>query len=180
MQIIDYNKRLFKNIFPDYDTFYQWYASSPLVEGESDIPSKKTFALISNEYNDCHVAYSPEGFKEHFANDLYTFSREFELTTKRISELMELTDKEISTENETISNFANIPENLYTTSDEEVNYISSQQKSINKKGLLQIKREQISNSRAFTVRTFLNRFRHLFITVLSPSHTFVVSEPEED
>lgn len=179
MEIVKHNTRLFKNIFPDYETFRNWYTSTPLSDDENDCPSEKTFTLIAYEYNCSHVFSSPESFKEHFANDIYTYYREFEATTKSILELMELTDRDIAVADEMIVNMANIPETASSTSVEEVDFITSQQKNINKKGVLQVKKEQLSNKRTFTVKTFINRFRHLFIRVISPAYTFVIAEDEE-
>lgn len=178
MQMVDYDTKLFKNIFPDYETFKNWYLSSPLSDDETDVPSEKTFRLISNEYNDCHVSFSVESFKEHFENDLYTYYREFEATSKSIIELMQLTDEQISIAGNVITNIANIPETESTTDEETVDFITQQQKMINKKGNLQVKREQLSNKRTFTTKTFLNRFRHLFVRIISPAYTFVVKEED--
>lgn len=180
MEMIGHSTEIFKNIFPNYSVFKNWYSSIPLSDDEEDVPSEKTFTLIAYEYNDSHIAFSEEGFKEHFANDLYSFYREFEETTKAISDLMKLSDSDISIADKMVVNVANIPETESSTDVEEVDFVSTQQKTINKKGLLQVKREQLSNKRAYTVRTFLNRFRHLFIKILSPAYTFVVGEPEED
>lgn len=180
MEMIDYNTRLFKNIFPDYNTFATWYKGLPLSDDDSDCPLEKTFTLIAFEFNDSHVAFSPDSFKEHFANDIYTYYREFEATTKSILELMKLTDEEIAVENQNILNIANIPETEISTDEEVVDFISTQNKTINKKGKLQIKREQLAIKKAFTVKTFVNRFRHLFIKIISPACTFVVAEPDEE
>ena len=179
MEQLDYSTRLFKNIFPTYEDFHNWYVGTPLSDG-TDCPSERTFTLIAYEYNDCHVAFSPESFKQRFANDIYTFYREFEATTEVIMDLMKLTDEEISTSDEMITNYANIPETESSTSAEEVDFITTQQKNINKKGKLQIKKEQLANKKAFTVKTFINRFRHLFIKIVSPAYNFVISEPDEE
>lgn len=180
MEILDFDTTLFKNIFPTYSEFSSWYKTTPLSDDLTDVPSEKTFALIANEFNDSHSAFSPESFKQHFANDLYTYYREFEATTASILELMKLTDDDISLTDTMITNFANVPETTASTSDTEVGFISNQQKSMNQLGKLQIKKAQLANKRAFTVRTFLNRFRHLFIKVISPAYTYVVSEPDEE
>lgn len=180
MEIIDYNSKLFKNIFPDYDTFASWYKETGLSDDENDCPSKKTFILISNEYNDSHVCSSVESFKQRFANEIYTYYKEFEQTTKSIDELMNLTDQEISIAGQTIVNSADVPETENSTDIESVDYISNQTKNIVKKGNLQIKKEQLSNKRTYTVKTFINRFRHLFIKIISPANTFVVKEPDEE
>lgn len=180
MKMIEFNTRLFKNIFPTYQSFADWYRASPLSEDENDVPSLKTFTLIANEYNDNHCSMSVESFKQRFANDIYTYYREFEETSKSILELMKLTDDEISTADSMITNYANIPEEPNSTNVEEVDYITSQQKSINKKGKLQIKKEQLSTKRAFTTKTFINRFRHLFIKVITPYYTNVYGEPIGD
>lgn len=180
MEMLDHNTRIFKNIFPDYNTFSNWYKSTPLSDDNDDCPSEKTFTLIAYEYNDSHIAFSKDSFKEHFANDIYTYYREFEATTKGILDLMKLTDEEIAVENQNILNIANIPETESSTDEEVVDFISTQNKTINKKGKLQIKREQLANKRAFTVKTFINRFRHLFIKIISPAYTFVVAESEEE
>lgn len=178
MEMFDFNTKLFKNIFPSYKDFVSWYTSTPLSDNSSDVPTERTFTLIAYEYNDSHVNLSVESFKEHFANDIYTYYREFEATTKGINELMEMTDEEIAIAGNMITNIANIPETASDTDEETVDFISQQQKMINKKGKLQIKREQLSNKRAYTTRTFLNRFRHLFIKIISPAYTNVYGEPE--
>lgn len=180
MEMLDYNTKLFKNIFPNYQSFKEWYTATPLSDDENDCPNEKTFTLIAYEYNDSHISLSIESFKERFANDIYTYYREFEATTKGIIDLMELTDKDIAIADEMITNVANIPETENSTNAEEVDFITTQQKNINKKGKLQIKKEQLANKRTFTVRAFINRFRHLFIKVISPAYTFVVAEPEEE
>lgn len=178
MEMVDFNTKLFKNIFPSYQDFVLWYTSTPLSDNSSDVPTERTFTLIAYEYNDSHVNLSVESFKEHFANDIYTYYREFEETTKGINELMAMTDEEIAIAGNMITNIANIPETASDTDEETVDFISQQQKMINKKGKLQIKREQLSNKRAYTTKTFLNRFRHLFIKIISPAYTDVYGEPE--
>ena len=179
MEMLGSKTEIFKNVFPTYEDFREWYLELPLSEND-EVPSKKTFTLIAYEYNDSHIAFSVESFKQHFAIDLYTFYKEFEETTKSILELMKLTDEEIATADSMIINTANIPETESSTNEEEVDFISNQQKHINKKGKLQIKKEQLSSKRIFTVRTFLGRFRHLFVKILSPSYNLVISEPVED
>ena len=179
MEMLGNKTEIFKNVFPTYRDFKEWYIELPLSEN-NEVPSEKTFTLIAYEYNDSHIAFSVESFKQHFAIDLYTFYKEFEETTKSILDLMKLTDEEIATADSMIINMANIPETESSTNKEDVDFISSQQKHINKKGKLQIKKEQLSNKRIFTVKTFLGRFRHLFIRILSNSYNFVVSEPLED
>lgn len=178
METIMHNSLLFKNIFKSYEDFKNWYTSTPLSDNELDVPSKKTFTLIAYEYNDSTVNSSVESFKQRFAKDIYTFYREFEATTKAIDELMNMTDDEIAIDNNLITNLANIPEYEISTNAESVDYVSTQQKTISKKGNLQIKKEQLSNKRVYTVKTFINRFRHLFIKILSPAYTWVVGEDE--
>ena len=176
MEMINHNTRLFKNIFPDYQTFSEWYSETPLSDDSNDVPSKKTFTLIAYEYNDSHVAMSPDSFKEHFANELYTYYKEFEETTKIIKELMSLRENDLRIGDRLITNIADIPETESSTNVEEVDFISNQQKQFTEKSKLQVKREELSSKRAFTVKTFLKRFKHLFIKVLSPAYTYVVEE----
>lgn len=180
MEAMVHRTNIFKNIFPDYESFRNWYISTPLSDNGEDAPSEKTFTLIAYEYNGSHANMSDEDFKQHFAIDLYTFYKEFEETTKSIINLMNLTDEEISQADSMITNIANIPETESSTNVEEVDFISQQQKIINKKGALQVRKEQLSSKRAFTVRSFLNKFRHLFITILSSAYTDVYVEKEED
>lgn len=178
METVMHNSLLFKNIFKNYQEFYNWYGSTPLSEGDKDVPSEKTFTLIAYEYNDSTVNSSVESFKQRFANDIYTYYKEFEATTKAIDELMNMTDEEIAIDNNLITNLANIPEYELNTDIESVNFVSTQQKTISRKGNLQIKKEQLSSKRIYTVKTFINRFRHLFIKILSPAYTYVVGEDE--
>lgn len=180
MEMLGHSTTLFKNIFPDYVSFSTWYRSTPLSAGETDVPSEITFTLIAYEYNGSHTSMSPDGFKEHFAKDLYTYYKEFEATTKAIDDLMALTEDDVALDDTSIVNFADVPEEKRSTDTEKVDYISNQQKSLTKKGKLRIKKELLSNKRTYTVKTFINRFKHLFIKVLSPAYTFVVSEPDEE
>lgn len=170
----------FGNIFPDdnYDIFKTWYKETGLSDDETDVPSKKTFLLISNEFYSSHSCLSEEDFKRRFANDIYTYYKEFEATSKGIIELMSLTDEQIATADSMIMNIANTPETELTTDTEDVDFISQHQKTISKKGNLQIKREQLSNKRAFTVKTFLNRFRHLFVRVISPAFLSMIEDED--
>lgn len=169
---------LFKNVFPDYETFRDWYLSLPLSENSNDVPSEKTFALIAYEYNSSHCAMLAEDFRQRFAVDLYTFYKEFEETTKQISDLMSLKDEDIAISDMSVLNIGDIPETPSTTDVMSVDFVSGQQKTINQKGKLQIKRELLSNKRAFTTRTFLKRFKHLFLVCVNSPYTFVVGEPE--
>ena len=146
----------------------------------ADIDYLIIFILISNEFNDSHSALSVESFKQRFSNDLYTYYREFEETTKSIISLMNVTDDEISTADSMIMNVANIPETQNSTDIEDVGFVSTQQKTIQKKGKLQIRKEQLANKRTFTVKTFINRFRHLFIKIISPAYNFVVAEENNE
>lgn len=180
MEILDYDTRLFKNIFPDYNSFTLWYESTGLSDGSDDVPSKKTFSLIAFEFNDCHVAFSPEGFMQHFAIDLYTYYKEFEATTAAINDLMSLSDEDVMKSGSVVTNEADIPEEASSTDVIDADFISRQQKMINLKGKAQVKREQLGNKRALTVRSFLNKFRHLFIRILDPAYTFVVKEEDYD
>lgn len=180
MKMVDQYGTLFKNIFPDYNSFKEYYLSTPLSEADYDVPSEKTFTLIAFRYNDSHSSRSIESFKQQFAIDIYTFYKEFEQTTKSIDELMKLTDDEISIADTMITNFANTPETKSTTNIETADYTSSHQKTINRKGTLQVKKEQVTNKRTYTVKTFLGRFKHLFITILSPSYNYAVREPDEE
>lgn len=178
MEIVAKTTKLFKNIFPDYETFSTWFKSTPLSVPSGSCPGLTTFTLIAYEYNCSHVAFTEEEFKEHFAIDIYTYWKEYEETTKTIDELLALTDAEIAVADSTILNIANIPETPSNTNVEQVDFISQQQKTLTKKGTLQIKREQLTNKRIYTTKTFLKRFKHLFVRILSPAYTFVVEENE--
>ena len=178
MEAITKTTKLFKDVFPNYEIFSTWFKSTPLSVPSGACPTLLTFTLIAYEYNGSHIAFTEEEFKEKFAVDIYTYWKEYEETTKTIEELLALTDSEIAIADSTILNIANIPETENSTDTEQVDFVSQQQKTISKKGKLQIKREQLSNKRIFTTKTFLKRFKHLFIRILSPAYTFVVEEKE--
>ena len=152
--------------------------SDSITYDYGEIPSFKTFSYLYNEYADCHTAFDLEGFLNHFENDLQTFWKEFEATNKEIDRLMNLSDAEIAIEYSHIVNIAQIPETESSTDAESVNYITQQQKELNKKGNLQIIREQLVNKRAYTIRQFIARFKHLFIKVISPTYITVYSDDE--
>lgn len=179
IEIPTYQSKTFKDIFADYDTFKSWYTeNSGLSDDETDVPAKKTFSLIFNQYADCHIAFTEDGFKNHFANDIYTYYKEFEATTSAIDDLMKLADDDISISGAVVQNIADVPETTSSTDVESVDFLGNQTKTFNKKGTLQIKREQLSNKRTYTTKTFLGRFRHLFIRIISPSFNILYGEEE--
>lgn len=174
------NNPLFKDIFPDYETFKEWYSQQPLSDGEDDVPSIKTFVLILNEYSTSTCAMDEIEFKRRFANDLYTYYKEFEETTKAITELMSMSEEDFKDVARSVLNVADIPETTASTDTETFNFVSQQQKNFVTKSTLQIRREQIANKRILTVKTFLKRFKHLFRIVLDDGYTFVIGEPKGD
>lgn len=171
---------LFKNVFPDYETFKSWYTSTPLSDDELDVPSEKTFTLIAYEYNCSHCAMGENDFKQRFANDLYTYYKEFEATTKGIIDLMKLKEEDIAIADKTITNFGDTPETPLSTDAMSVDFVSKQQKVITEKGKLQVQRELLANKRALTTKTFLKRFKHLFKVCLDTPYTQVIAEPKEE
>ena len=171
---------LFKNIFPNYETFRSWYTSIPLSSDSEDVPSEKTFTLIAYEYNSSHCSMLEEDFKQHFAVELYTFYKEFESSCKSIDELMKLQDDDIAIEYSTIMNTGETPETPSSTDVESVDFVSVQQKTINKKGTLQIKKEILANKRVYATRTFLKRFKHLFRICVDSPYVKVIGEHEGD
>lgn len=173
-----YNTKTFNDVFPHWEAFITWFKS--LNVGEILEPRKLTFLLIQAEYRGSHLAMEEQCFKDHFFIDLYTYVKEFEQTSDAIDALMALTDEQIAQSGSMITNVADIPERESSTNIEEVDFVSQQQKVINKKGALQIKREQISSKRAYTTKTFLKRFRHLFVKILSTAYTPVIQEREGD
>lgn len=178
MELKGYKTKIFNDIFPSYDAFSSWWNENK--EDLTWIPQKITFRLIQAEYRESHIAFDEVGFLDHFFIDLYTYVKEFEETTKAIDDLMSLSDNDIAISGSMVQNIADIPESESSTNVEEVNFVSQQQKMINKKGTLQIKKEQLVNKKAYTVKTFLKRFRHLFIKVLSSAYVPVIREPEGD
>ena len=178
MEALVQNTNLFKNIFPNYDSFSTWYKGCGLSDNATDVPSLKTFQILFYRFADSHVRFSDDSFKGQFAIDLYTYYKEFEETTKAIDTMMSLTASDISTDGSIITNIANIPETENSTDTEVVNFVGQQQKMINKKGSLRISKELVAAKRAYTVKTFIKKFEHLFIRVFSPYYTFVVKDEE--
>ena len=171
---------LFKNIFPDYDTFKTWYTQCGLSDGVTDVPSIKTFKLIFYRFADSHVRFSNDSFKGQFAIDLYTNYKEFEATTAAIDTMMSLTANDISTDSSMIMNLANIPETESSTDTEVVNFIGTQQKTINKKGSLRISKDLLGAKRAYTVKSFLKKFEHLFVRIFSPYYVYLYKDEVEE
>ena len=176
--------KTFCQVFPDYDTFREWYQSIPLSTN-GDCPNEKTYTLILYQYADSHIAYSVEGFKQKLAKTLYTYYKEFEKTTNAIDELMDLSDEDVAIANVSTLNMADTPETAFDTDDgmkedSAVDYTSQQQKTIHRKGKMQVKREQLSNKRAYTVTTFLNRFTYLFVRILSTPYNWMWGDDDSD
>ena len=169
------NKR-FVDVYPDYASFTSWWEGTKL----NTFPiNELTFTLIAYEYDDCSLGFKSDiDFKHHFAIDLYTYANEFQQTTEEINKLMNLTDEEIATADSMITNFAEVTEEASSTDTTSLDYVSNQQKVIQEKGKLKIRKEQLSNKRTYTTKTFLKRFKHLFIKVISDSYTPVIGEPE--
>lgn len=172
--------KLFKDIFPDYQSFSTWYATTLFHLSSGQAPNAITFSIIYNEYCASHVAYSEEVFKNKFANDLYTYYEDFEQESAAIKDLMKLTSEDIIKAGSTVTNFADIPEKTSDTDAEVVDFVSQQQKTNMFRSELEAKREVIRNKRELSVRRFLSRFRHLFIRIISPDYIKVYVEDEHE
>ena len=179
MEQYNYITKVFKDVFPDYEIFVTWWQETQ-EDAFGQVCNKTTFRLIFNEYASNHLSMQEEDFKNRFANDLYTYAKEFEKTTEVINKMMGLSETDIAFDTTSIMNIANIPEYESSTDVEEVNFVSQQQKNITKKGKVQITREELSLKRAYTTKTFLKRFRHLFIKIISRSYVPVIQENEGD
>lgn len=178
MEKIMYNNKVFKDVFPDYNSFEIAWNNSGLSDGYK--PNNRTFQILFIQYCSSHIAFTEDEFKLRFCLEMYTYAKEFEETSVAIDKLMSLSPEEMAISYEAITNFAEIPETELSTDAETVNFISNQQKSINKKGKLQVLRELITNKRSYTTRSFLRKFQYLFIRILSPAYTFAVEEDEEE
>lgn len=173
-----YDFKLFKDIFPDYLTFSNWYDATIFAINGEKRPNNIIYQLIYNEYCVSTIAFSEEVFKGKFSNDLYTYCSDFEQECAAIKDLMALTSEEVAEAGTTVLNIADVPETLSSTDVDIANYISQQQKTISKRGKLEVKRERVRNMREFSVRRFLGRFRHLFIRIISPDYVRVYVEDE--
>lgn len=179
MEKVMYNSKVFKDVFPDYNSFKDFWIDTD-IGTDKNLPSKTAFGVVSIQYCSSHIAFTEDEFKLRFCLEMYTYAKEFEETSKAIDQLMSLSPEEMAISSEAIINFAEIPETELSTDAETVNFISNQQKSINKKGKLQVLRELITNKRSYTTRSFLRKFQHLFIKILSPAYTFAVEEKDEE
>ena len=179
-EIQGYDFRLFKDIFPDYQSFSTWYSNTPFHLLYGQMPDIVTFTIIYNEYCVSHVSYSDEVFKNKFANDLYTYFEDFEQESAAIRDLMKLTSEEVIKAGSTVLNIADIPEQVNSTDAETVSFVSQQQKTNMFRSELEAKREIIRNKRELSVRRFLGRFRHLFMKIISPDYIRVYVEEEHE
>lgn len=175
-----YDFKLFKDVFPDYQTFLDWYSQTPFATTFNKSPNIVTFNIIYNEYCVSHLAFSEEVFKCKFSNDIYTYFEDFEQESEAIKDLMALTSEDIVKAGSTVVNFADIPEKTSDTDAEVVDFVSQQQKTNMFRSELESKREVIRNKRELSVRRFLSRFRHLFMRIISPDYIKVYVEDKHE
>lgn len=183
----EYRTRTFGEIFPDVTSFTDFYSSGPipgrLLNGNdySTYQADTIYTLLCSEYFGAHISMSSEDwFKLKVMQIIYeygpTWQREMALQDK----LLALTDDQLMTGSKAIYNHAAHPSTDPSTATlEELTYIDDQNTSNWKKERIRAFVDGSSGLDDSITRTFLNRFKKLFIKFIYPTGPVLYGEGED-
>lgn len=171
----------FKDLIPDFDTFKEFVNEAGF---DTDTMSAKDLTILEHcykilywRYSLCNVRYTtPEAF---FMELAITFDNEFNRYTKRfklLEEIYKLTNDDLITLNEAISNYANNPNDEVSNPKEPLSYISSQTFSANMSNKLQAYLVAIESLPTEYDEEFLQAFKHLFIGIIPKTIPLYIEE----
>ena len=156
-----YSTYTFKELVPDYTTFSDTYKDGLLTT----LPSQQTFKLLYNEFAESHIAFTKERFICKFENVLYQTVEAFEYDTNVKRAMREFEDSVFEDEGDMITNIATAPNNEYDTDEERVNHLDQQQKMKARASKANAYYKRLTMNKETAVKTFLNKFRQLFIVI---------------
>lgn len=163
---------LFKNLLPDFDTYKKYrdeYIPDFLQTSESN--QQFLYRLIYNNFCNCSVAFdTPDAFYRNFYLKLWDVGDCYIEKIEKIKLLKSISIDELSTELETITNFAQNDNELNSSPlTELLPYITSQTNSRSKLNKALAINRAIEMYRENATFEFLNKFKNLFLTLLGNS-----------
>lgn len=182
-----FRTRTFDQIFPDaatFVTFYETCGIPQVIKGDGDYADydiEVIYILLAAEYMGCHIAPSSEDrFKLKMMTTLYEYGPIWQRDMTLQRKLLDMSDEKILEGGKAIYNKALNPDlDPSTGSLEELTYISEQNTTNYKKNAPDAYAQIRDGLMPMATRSFVERFRPLFIKVGYPDYPLLYVEEED-
>lgn len=181
MMLPMYNTVLFGEIYTSAAEFLADYNLSPLKKMSENEATTLFYLLFARYGNNPIANMSVDAFKMKLFATMYQYGPTWAKRIDIQDKLRNLTDDELRTGNKTIMNSALNPETLPSTGAlEELTYINQQNTSGNKKSYINAYADLWELLKVDVTEDVLNKFKHLFKTIVIPEHTLIYTTEEDE
>ena len=181
-----YRTRTLADIFPDEETFFETWDSSPFANHYGFLDEGKLnliYYLLYARYGNSHIAYTDENqFTYSLLSTIFQYAPTWEKRLSIQDELRNLSIDELTKGGKAIYNHAYNPNTAPSTSTlEELLTINDQNTTNYKKSKMEGYAELLNLLETDVTGEFIDKFKKLFIVVTAPDYPlYYTTEVEEN
>ena len=175
-----YDTQLFVEVWPDFDSFFSDYSSSPLHTDELSGTEEVIYSLLLAYYGQAPIGnYTVSQFKIRAMEKIYSYGPTWKKNAEIQRRLRAMSEDELRAGGKAISNFAVNPNTRpATSSTEELDFVSQQTSRNSKRGRVDAYANLLSLLDEDVNERFMERFRPLFQKVVMPATTAIYPNEE--
>ena len=180
-ELPEYNTKIFREIWPDFDSFFTDYSKSHLKSKELEGSEGMIYDLLfANFANDSIASMDEYQFKAKVFERIFNYGPTWRKRLSIQEKIRNMSEDEIRIGGRDISNFAINPNTSPSTSStDELTEISQQTSRNRKRGRLDAYANLLSLLDEDVTADFVRRFRPLFRTIVSPLATQIYPNEED-
>ena len=180
-ELSEYNTELFREIWPDFGSFFTDYSNSHLKSPELNGSEGIIYDLLfANFANDSIASMDIGQFKAKVFERIFNYGPTWRKRLSIQEKIRNMSEDEIRIGGRDISNFAINPNTSPSTSStDELTEISQQTSRNRKRGRLDAYANLLSLLDEDVTADFVRRFRPLFRTIVSPLATQIYPNEED-
>ena len=180
-ELPEYNTKIFREIWPDFDSFFTDYSKSHLKSSELEGSEGMIYDLLfANFANDSIASMDEFQFKAKVFERIFNYGPTWKKRLSIQERIRNMSEEELRIGGRDISNFAINPNTSPSTSStDELTEISQQTSRNRKRGRLDAYANLLSLLDEDVTADFVRRFRPLFRTIVSPLATQIYPNEED-
>lgn len=181
-ELPEYNTKLFREIWPDFDAFLTDYSNCPLKSSELAGTENTIYGLLfANFANDSIASMDVDQFKWKVFERIFNFGPTWKKRLDIQNKIRNMSEDELRVGGRDISNFTINPNTGPSTSSlDELTEVSQQTSRNRKRGRLDAYANLMGLLDEDVTADFVQRFRSLFRKFVSPLCTHIYPNEEED
>ena len=167
-----YRTRTFSQIYPELETFLDYYKTGEIPKELKDESIKTLYYLLYAKYGNSHIAYSDENqFRYAVLSTIFMYGPTWERRLEIQRDIRKLNDDELRAGSKAIYNHAYNPGQAPTTASlEELDYINDQNTTNYKKSKVSAFADVMAILETDVTERFIGQFKKLFITIVAPDY----------